>query len=129
MFGAVAKKILVVFMMLLLVDQSIDLDHLGINATHAARYRDDIDSFSELIIEMIAGNNNLISEHNDDDSRSPISKSAKTFNLQVYRLPLSVELQPSYSWPVARNDQPVMLATLGCPCCGHCRLVTQPPEA
>lgn len=57
--------------MLCILDRSIDFDHLLLNSTETvADSYDDIDSFSELIIEFVLGDEDLVSE-SDNDQGSP----------------------------------------------------------
>lgn len=65
------KKFLAILIMLSVLDRSIDLDHLIWDQTHCASgWHDDIDSFSELILEFVLNDENFVSE-TDNDQGSP----------------------------------------------------------
>lgn len=72
------KRIIVILLMLIMLDQSIDFDYLTFDTkiAHSVGY-DDIDSISEFIIESVTGDSHTIVENESEDTSAPTTKSKK----------------------------------------------------
>lgn len=83
------KRFLVIFLALIMLNQSIDYDYLHFDVPEqlSASSFDDIDCFTEFFLEKFMGNDNYTSEE-DDDSGNPQNKEIyKVFSIQDVLLP------------------------------------------
>lgn len=99
---------------LVILDSSIDIDHLTANSLHTNNLEsyDDIDSYSELILEKICNDDNLTPEGNNDDKRPSEKNTHKLPTIIFFSYRNNNELIPrnrqvilSGIWPVSTDTK------------------------
>ncbi len=80
----ILSRLIILIVAIRILDVSIDIDHLtaGSACVNVAGY-DDTDSFSELFIETVTGDDHFVKENNTDD-HSPFQKRAHKFHNFVF---------------------------------------------
>ncbi len=110
--------------MLSILDQSVDFDYLTYGT--ASYGYDDLDSYSEYIIEKIVGNDSFITENDDD---SPVNKSSgKIFPVLYFS---HIHFRPYARVRKApRRQEPIVFGhyAIPMPCSGYLQIFSPPPE-
>ena len=102
----ILSKLIILVVAIQILDVSIDIDHLtaGSACVNVAGY-DDTDSFSELLIESIAGNDHYLAETGTDD-HSPFQKRAHKLHNFVFfsKQKAGYTLYPLFKYPTRQKE-------------------------
>jgi hypothetical protein len=112
-----------------ILNLSIDIDYIVYNTSNLSipvGY-DDIDSFSELIVEMIACDSNYTSE-NDDDSGHPQDKGIEKYSIGVSYVEQFKVVELSYSILDNNSSWTNGLDLSNKTCKGYYKIICPPPE-
>jgi hypothetical protein len=109
-----------------ILNQSIDLDHLGIyNSISLADY-DDIDSITELIIETITGDDHYTSEQDDDNGNDQDKGADKCISFPLFFEPIAIISLPADVKQAA--NRPVFIIRSTKTCKGYFSIFSPPPD-
>jgi hypothetical protein len=121
-------KALFYVMALQILNQSIDFDYILHKSEKAVLVNyDDIDSFTEYLVETIVDDNDYTSEQ-DDDEGSNKNKAAEKAGPDVVYFEAFRKPQLVFS-PLAISSQPFDLIIDNKPCKGHFAIYAPPPES
>lgn len=120
--------------MLSILDRSIDFDHLHFDQIRpSAGWHDDIDSFSELILEYVLDDDELVSE-TDNDQGSPYNSQGNAGShfmglSLVWACPEQNGLGlPSLLHLIESNSTPLPVPWMGVPRKGYRSISSPPPD-
>jgi hypothetical protein len=104
------SRLIVLLVALIIFDTSIDIDHVTAIRSSCYTAYDDIDSFSEFIVESMLGNNDLLKEGKNDD-RHPTEKTLNKCPSFIFYMVIEPEQTRSItrllppSWPLNKNTR------------------------
>ena len=101
------SRLIVLIIAIRILDVSIDTDHItAASALVNVESYDDTDSFSELLIETIAGNDNLIAETGTDDHAPAQKRLHKTHSFVFYNADRHLRSLMPFSKPADHPQVP-----------------------
>ena len=124
------KRILFILVAFSILNQSIDLDYITANFNHslATNSYDDIDSITELLVETLLNEEDVMPEDYHDDNGIPQHNGVVKFAWNPL-ISHTASLEPEIDENLAVSKHPIHLLPVHHTCKGYGNIVSPPPDS